>query len=337
MISGGFSCDDPPSTAVALVDGLACHAGLGTHPRAVFRFLRMNRPSPRALAERWVAEGNAASNEGRKEAAAVLYRRAIEADPTWSAPHFNLGLAAKMAGRWQESIAFNRTAVALSPDDEGAWWNLGIAATALADWGEARRAWKACGVDLPPGDGPPDGNMGVVPVRLDPEGLGEVVWSHRIDPARARIINIPLPGSGYRFGDRVLTDGAAVGHRVRDGRKIPVFNVLRRLEISPLRTFVGGVTLPPHGAWGTLAGLAEDAGGAAEDWANSVQAFCKACSEGTVDPGCTHGLSTGSKACAIAARDEAHLQDILDRWHGVVRGVLTESWTPAEDSDYEAW
>ena len=297
----------------------------------MFRFLGFNRPKPRTIAERLVAEGNAASDEGRKEVAEGLYRQAIKADPTWAVPHFNLGLAAKYGGRWRESLLFNREAVRLSPDDEGAWWNLGIAATALGDWTEARRAWKACGVDLAPGDGPPDGDMGVVPVRLDPEGRGEVVWSRRLDPARARIINIPLPGSGFRFGDQVLTDGAAVGHRVREGRKLPVFNVLRRLEISPLRTFVGGVKVSTQEDWETLAGLAEEAGGAAEDWANSVQSFCKACSEGTLDPGCSHGFPQGEQACAIAARDEAHLHDVLQRWRKAIRGMETGTWRPVEE------
>jgi hypothetical protein len=253
----------------------------------------------------------------------------MEADPTWSVPHFNLGLAAKYEGRWGEALAFNRRAAQLDPGDEGAWWNVAIAATALGNWLEARRAWKACGLDLPPGEGAPDGDLGVVPIRLDPAGPGEVVWSRRIDPARARILNIPLPGSGFRFGDTVLTDGAVAGHRALNGRDVPVFNVLCRLVISPLRAFVGGVSLPASGKWETLAGVAESEGGAAEDWASSVYAVCKSCSEGRVDPGCSHGFLEGEQVCAVAARDEVHLRAILDRWQTAVPGLGMRAWEPA--------
>lgn len=87
----------------------------------------------------------------------------------------------------------HRRAVELDSSDEAAWWNLGIAATALGEWREARTAWRACGIEIPEGDGPPDLDFGLVPVRLDPAGCGEVVWCRRIDPARAVIRNVPLP------------------------------------------------------------------------------------------------------------------------------------------------
>ena len=87
--------------------------------------------SAREAAEDHCAEGNALQHEGRSEEAAAAYRRAIEADPTWSAPWFNLGLQAKFDGQWKECLAYNQKAVELDPKNEGAWWNLGIAATAL--------------------------------------------------------------------------------------------------------------------------------------------------------------------------------------------------------------
>jgi tetratricopeptide (TPR) repeat protein len=298
----------------------------------MFGFLKRRRAVPREVAERLVAEGNVASDAGQGAAAGALYRQAMETDPTWAVPYFNLGLAAKYAGRWEEALAFNQRAVQLDPGDEGAWWNLAIAATALGNWSEARRAWQACRVDLPPGDGPPDGDLGVVPIRLDPAGRGEVVWSRRVDLARARILNIPLPGCRFRFGDLVLTDGAGVGHRVLNGRDLPVFNVLCRLESSPLKTFVGAVSVPSPEDWKALVALAEQEGGAAEDWASSVYVLCKSCSEGRVDPACSHGVLEGEQACGIAAQDEAHLVRILNRWRVDVPGLVTRTWELADES-----
>src|SRR5205807_10273545 len=69
--------------------------------------------------------------------------------------------------------------------DKAAWWNQGIAATALGRWGLARRAWAGFGIDLPAGEGPLDFPCGSCPVRLCPDGDAEVVWAHRIDPARS--------------------------------------------------------------------------------------------------------------------------------------------------------
>jgi hypothetical protein len=54
----------------------------------------------------------------------------------------------------------------------------------------------------------------------------------RIDPVRVRIDNVPLPESGFRFGDIVLHDGASTGHRTYGERQVPVFNAMQRLRAS---------------------------------------------------------------------------------------------------------
>ncbi len=137
--------------------------------------------------------GIALEERGESARAEENYRRAIRWDRRWSVPWYNLGLLYKGQGNWPESLRHNRRAVELDSSDEAAWWNLGIAATALGEWREARAAWRACGIEIPEGDGPPDLDFGLVPIRLDPAGCGEVVWCRRIDPARAVIRNVPLP------------------------------------------------------------------------------------------------------------------------------------------------
>src|SRR5262245_38306073 len=177
-------------------------------------------------AMRLVEAGNGHLDAGRFAEAEAAYRAAAAAAPAWPVPWYDLGLLCKYQRRWEESCEFNRKATELAPDDGDSWWNLGIAATALGRWAEAGRAWRACGIDVPPSDGPQDRNCGSVPIRLDPHGAGEVVWAHRLDPARARIRSIPLPTSAFRWGDIVLHDGAVAGYRMRGEQQIPVFNVL---------------------------------------------------------------------------------------------------------------
>ena len=104
-------------------------------------------------AEQLNSHGNELKDRGLLAEAEAAYRGAIAADPTWSVPHYNLGLLFKYSGRWHESLGENLVAVELDAGDEAAWWNLGIAATALSDWAIARRAWKACGIPIPGAEG----------------------------------------------------------------------------------------------------------------------------------------------------------------------------------------
>jgi tetratricopeptide (TPR) repeat protein len=149
--------------------------------------------SPKAV--RLNDRGRELEDQGWLSEAEEAYRAAAEAGPGWSVPWFNLGLMHKYGGNWEVSFECNQRASTLSPQDEGAWWNLGIAATALGRWEVARHAWKKCGIRVPPGDGPLAMELGHVPIRLKQD---EVLWSRRIDPARAVLISVPLPGSGHR-------------------------------------------------------------------------------------------------------------------------------------------
>ena len=104
--------------------------------------------------------------------------------------------------------------------------------------------------------------LGLVPIRLDPDGNGEVVWCDRLDPARALIRNVPTLESGFREGDIVLHDGEPKGKRELNGKFVSVFNALER--------------------------IAEESGVVIEDWTDSMQILCKECSEGTPHTEHTH-------------------------------------------------
>lgn len=259
-------------------------------------------------------QGLALREAGDVIGAEAAYRAAITAAPDWAAPIYNLGLLCKYECRWEESFSHNRRAAELQPDDEASWWNLGIAATALSNWEEARRAWAACGIEVPPGSGPPEFDWGQTPVRLNPDGDGEVVWARRIDPARAEIMNVPLPTSGFRWGDIVLNDGAVEGERVVDGRAYPVFNVLQRLKSSPFSTFILELATTSDEAVAALEQCATDRGGAAEHWGTHTSNLCRDCSYGRPHQH-AHGASNPAHPhCGLAARDHAHADDIIRAW-----------------------
>jgi hypothetical protein len=270
--------------------------------------------SDQDLAESLNQKGLDLEKAGNPEAATAAYLGAIKADPTWSAPAYNLGLMYKYQLRWKESLEYNQRAAALNPDDEASWWNLGIAATALGDWGEARRAWAACGMNPPKGDGPPDFGWGMTPVRLDRDGAGEVVWGRRIDPARVQIENVPLPTSQSRWQDVVLIDGATDGQRIIEGRVYPVFNVLTTLVRSGYHTYVVELASASDEAISGLCQLASDLDVGAEYWGATTNILCYACSHGLPDG---HEHAEGKPAhphLGLAVLEESQVQSIIDKW-----------------------
>jgi tetratricopeptide (TPR) repeat protein len=259
---------------------------------------------------------------GNPDEAIKQYERACRLDPSWSVPFYNLGLLHKYSGDWERALVCNRRASELDPKDQAAWWNLGIAATALGRWKAARSAWRGAGVPVPDGDGPIDYPCGQTPIRLNPENGAEVVWTERLDPARAIIRSIPLPESGFRFADIVLNDGAPKGYRKLGEHDVPVFDCLGLLEASVFSTWVAEVEL--HAlesdagptAIDRLIELAEKHACAAEDWSTSIASACRACDEGRPHPEHDRAASTsaGPRRVAIAARSAEQARTLLDDW-----------------------
>lgn len=262
-------------------------------------------------------EAMALSDNGEIDAALMKYRDALALDFSRPATHYNIGLIHKYRSEWEESFRCNKRAVELDADDEASNWNLAIAATALGNWQVARGVWSRLGFSVEPGDTPIDGDFGVTPVRLNADGDGEVVWARRIDPVRTSILSIPFPSSGYRYGDVVLNDGAAVGHRVSNGKEYPVFNVLALLTPSAWHTFQVELHAPVPGDIEALEALCEGEGVKVDDWTSSVRFICKQCSEGT--PHAEHddigdGHWHERHRVGFASIDEAAVQRVLEAW-----------------------
>ena len=226
---------------------------------------------------------------------------------------YNLGLKAKYAGEWRESFAQNQLADQLRPGDEATIWNLAIAATALHDWDEARRAWRAYGIETNEGPGEVVTSPVTSCVTIDPDNRGEVVWGTRIDPARIRIVNVPLPESGRRYGDILLNDGAPEVTRRSGKNEYPVFNELGLWKTSAHSTYEVDLTEFGPEAIQSLKQKCDDAGMGFEDW-GSIRILCAACSRG--EPGehtCTHESIAGHRF-AFAATSESSLRKLINEW-----------------------
>jgi hypothetical protein len=240
--------------------------------------------------------------------------------PAWSVVHWNLSVAYKHAGRWADCLRACDRAIELDPGDvEGMHWNAGIAATALGDWPRARAAWRAIGVAVDDGLGPLEMTLGATPIRIDPAASAEVVWCERVDPCRARIVNVPMPESGHGYGDLVLHDGEPRGRRQLGGRSVAVFDALIRLERSSFGTWQIEVDADDEATLGALTQLLEDAGTHVEDWTASVRALCTACSLGEAHDHEHAPAPSGwqrQRTLGVAAESEAGLRPLrrLRRW-----------------------
>lgn len=259
--------------------------------------------------------------------AGALFRLASLADPHWSTPWYNLGFQAKYEGRWGQSLRFNKRAAALSPRDQAGWWNLGIAATALRNWPEARHAWKAAGCNLPDGAGEVSMPPVTACVRLNPEQAGEVVWGERLDPARIRVLNVPLPESKRRYRDIILNDGAANGTRTWNGEDFPVFDELEVWERSPFSTFHVQMKFPDEEAEIGLAKLCAQHEFGVEDW-STIRLLCRKCSQGHPEPHeCVNVPADGFRNFGLAARSRMEVEKVLGQWVQLGAG---RSWNNLE-------
>jgi hypothetical protein len=269
----------------------------------------------RFIANWYNDRGNIAGERGEIDRAISLYRRAIAWDRTWGAPWYNLGLIYKDRHDWKTSLKCNQEAVRRTSNNQAAWWNLGIAATALSDWAEARRAWSAYGIELPEGTGEIVEDFGYTPIRIDPKGDGEVVWTDRIDPARAIIRSVPLPESGHRFGDLLLHDGEPKGYRLLGGKEVPVFDELEVLSRSSHGTYEATVAIESIKDITALEAVFGEKGFAAEDW-SSIRYVCQQCSEGRPHDSHDHEKlqTTGQRRIGIAAASEEAAFQALLAW-----------------------
>jgi tetratricopeptide (TPR) repeat protein len=273
--------------------------------------------SNNTLAQDYLEQAFVLGEQDQQEEAVSLYLKAISAAPEWATPHYNLGLHYKYEGNWQLSYQHNKRAVELDTESEAAWWNLGIAATALEDWHTARTAWTKFGLKLEINDEEPSMDLRNIPVRLNLDDAGEVVWCKRIDPARAIILNVPLATSGHRFGDMILNDGAPVGTRISNGVEYSVLNELMLLKSSKHKTYSVTIYTSTQSDIDKLEELCEVAEVEMEDW-STIRYLCKQCSEGVAhqdhDQDIEERETPSERYIGFATINELNLMQVLTDW-----------------------
>jgi len=275
--------------------------------------------TPSELIRELQQRAGAAFKAGRLQEAQQLYARLVGLRPESASFHYRLALADKYLQQWASSLAHNLRSLALGGAHESTSWNAGIAATALGDWPQARKQWRACGINIQDGDGPVDEDFGVVGLRLNPWSGSETVFARRIDPARARIANVPLPSSGHRHGDIVLHDGAQVGERSYLGRTVPVFNELQRLRASANATFTVFVSCSSDEEIEALQRMSTQGVALVEDWTVGLRTQCLRCTYGVPHQHRRHAAGhdedwNPDRTLGVAASNAGQVRARLQEW-----------------------
>jgi hypothetical protein len=290
---------------------------------------------------------HAAFDRGCLAEASSAFGKLLAIEPENRSYRYMQGLTHKYLLDWPASLKHNLAAIALNDKiGEAEHWNAAIAATALGEWAQVRALWHAVGIGLPEGTGPIVGDFGVAVVRLHPWNGGETVWMRRIDPVRARLLNVPLPESGHRFGDIVLHDGASTGFRWDGEYKVHVFNELQRLEPSDFATHVVFVHSPRAEDLDALRNATAPGIGYVEDWTDSVRHLCLRCSYGVPhrhDAPLINDDWSPHRNLGIAAQSRKSVMKLLEDWQKAgegrhVDGVEThECAVPAREDGHVWW
>lgn len=256
--------------------------------------------------------------------AVKLYKRLIKIDPDWLEPHAALGRIYHERREWKPAYHYLKKTVALQSDLREAWWRIGIAATALKKTRVARSVWAKFGITSLPKS--PEG------LRLQYDNTFEILWMMPLDPARAQLLSIPHPASGFRYKEVVLYERKPIGHHIVDRKRIPVYAELGTFKTSPYQTFSCLLHTSAKEAISRLERLCFNSGIGFEVWSNSArsmvidnpQAFPEYYGRSFFADQNLDEIPDSSSLIAMAAVHEAEVHRVLNDWQIITFGEFSD-------------
>lgn len=97
------------------------------YPRYSYHHIRKPAEGNREAAERVFAEGSQAQQAGQLSESAEDYRQAIQADPGYFDPYYNLGVVSVRSGNVAQALEAYETALAIEPGSHDARFNFALA------------------------------------------------------------------------------------------------------------------------------------------------------------------------------------------------------------------
>jgi len=251
--------------------------------------------------------------------AVKLYKKIVKLAPDWSLPYHFLSLFYRQRNEWKPSFHYSQKAIETNPEDKTAWHILATSATALRRWQTARIAWNELGFEFRKTDKILNLDLGLIPVCINPRTKPEIIWARQIDPARAQIESIPQPSSERRYKEIILIDNQPIAHRNLRGKRVPVFEELESIRLSPYDTYAVIIETGAKNFIDILDQLCQDADIGFDNWSKATRQFWLRNQELLPE---FFGAEIFSKAheetnyqlIAFAAKSHFEIKEILHAW-----------------------
>ena len=235
-----------------------------------------------------------------------LYKRVAREAVTWAAPFIRLGHIYKHRQEWKPTLYYNKKAIALAVDNQEAWWNVGIAATALNKRRLAKSIWTKFGQ--------PSRMNQLVSIKISYANQFEVLGARRMDPARARILNIPHPNSGRHYKDIILLDNHIIGYHSSGTQRLPIHDELGIYKASTYSTFSCILQQADEKAIQSLRQLCHDAGIGFELWSNASRAYTVKSADIIPEYHTVPTAGDSEILVGLAAKREHQVIEVLESW-----------------------
>ncbi|MEL6941725.1 MAG: hypothetical protein AAFO82_03580 [Bacteroidota bacterium] len=193
--------------------------------------------------------------------ATKLYRAAIKLSPDNCFPYQQLSKIYRQRREWKPTLYYSEEAIKRNTQEKIIWNNLATAATALSKWKLARITLQKISAAVPAHTAQP------IPIRIHTRlRRSEIVWALPLQQLCAKIISIPSPESGRRYGEILLYDWKSEERQIIGKKAHHVFLEIERLKKSFYRTFSVLLHTDQSSAIQKLAELCRDQELGFENW-----------------------------------------------------------------------
>ncbi|MEN0047305.1 MAG: hypothetical protein AAF806_09625 [Bacteroidota bacterium] len=243
--------------------------------------------------------------------ATKLYKAVIKIAPENGFPYQQLSKIYRQRREWKPTLYYSEEAINKKVHDQDIWNNLAMAATALRKWKLAKKALQKVTVNVPVHSFQP------IPIRIHTRTKrSEIVWALPLEALCAKIISIPSPESGRRYGEIVLYDWKSKEKQIVSQKTHRVFLEIERFKKSFYRTFSVLIHTDNASSIQKLAELCHNQQLGFENWSNLQHQLATQSENRAAEyyESTQQEQDLGYQLIAIAALEKQEVREVLKVW-----------------------
>lgn len=272
----------------------------------------MNSPQHLSKAQQLLQAAHQYEQLGDVYHATKLYRAVIKLAPEHVFPYQQLSKIYRQRREWKPTLYYSQEAVKRkTQEDQIIWNNLATAATALSKWKVAKTALQKVAAKIPKHSSHP------IPVRIHTyTRRSEIVWALPLRQLCAKIISIPSPESGRRYGEIVLYDWKSQEKQIIGNKAHRVFLEIERFKKSFYRTFSVLIHTDNKTSIHKLAELCHNQQLGFENWSNLQNQLATRSENRAAEyyESVQQEENLGYQLIAMAALEKREVKEILKIW-----------------------